>query len=106
MELERQIQIHCAPIKAFNFLRDKHLHTARDEFPVLALEKRTPGPVRVGTQFYEVVQMFPWLKGTIWSEITRYDPPRFLEERFWGTGMQGHLAYEFVPLDGGTLLTQ
>jgi hypothetical protein len=73
---------------------------------VLVLDKITPGPVGLGTQYYEVVQMFPWMKGAIWSEITRFEPPHFLEERFWGTGMQGHLAYEFRPLREATLLIQ
>jgi hypothetical protein len=52
------------------------------------------------------VIMLPGMKGVIWSEITRFVPPQYLEERFWGTGMHGTLAFEFVPHSGGTLLIQ
>jgi hypothetical protein len=106
MEFERRIQINCKPLEVFNFLRDKHLYPQKSSSPVLVLDKTTPGPVDEGTRYYEEVRMFPWLKGAIWSEITRFEPPRFLEERFWGTGMRGHVAYEIKPHTVGTLLIQ
>lgn len=62
--------------------------------------------MRVGTRYREVVRMFPLVKGTILSEVTRYQPSRFLEEEFRGAGMKGYLAYEFIPHKGGTKLIQ
>jgi len=50
--------------------------------------------------------MLPLVRGEILSEITRYEPDRFLEEQFEGAGMRGHLAYEFVPCGNGTELIQ
>lgn len=106
MEFERQIHIHRSPERVFAFLRDKHLFVQHSDSPVLALEKMTPGPVAVGTRYFEVVQMFPRIKGTIWSEVIQFEPPRKLGERFWGSGMRGTLEYEFIPHDGGTILIQ
>jgi hypothetical protein len=60
----------------------------------------------VGTCYREVVQMFPLIKGEILSSVQRYEEPRFLEESFRGTGMDGYLAYEFIPIEKGTLLIQ
>ena len=48
----------------------------------------TNGLPAVGTRYREVVQMLPFVRGEILSEITRYEPPSHLEERFWGAGMQ------------------
>jgi len=70
------------------------------------LEKTTPGPVGVSTCYREVVQMNPLVKGEIRSTIQRYEPSRFLEESFEGTGMHGYLAYEFIPVEEGTHLIQ
>lgn len=106
MEFERQISIQCPPLDVFYFLCNKHSYPFKQGSSVLVLNKITPGPVGLGTQHYEEVQMFPWLKGKIWSEVTRFEPPNFLEERFWGTGMRGHLAYQFKPHAGSTLLIQ
>lgn len=106
MEFERNITIHCKPEEAFIFLRDKDQYHQEPGSPVLTLEKTNSGPVGVGTRYREVVQMFPFVKGEILSTIQRYEPPRFLEESFEGTGMQGYLAYEFIPVEEGTLLIQ
>lgn len=106
MKFERNITIHCKPEEAFVFLRDKDQYPQEPESPVLSLEKTTPGPVEIGTGYREVVQMFPLVKGEIRSTIQRYEPPRFLEESFEGTGMYGYLAYEFIPVVEGTRLIQ
>jgi hypothetical protein len=74
--------------------------------PVLVLEKTTPGPPRVGTCYREVVQMLPFYRGEILSEITRFEPGEHLEEDFRGAGMWGHLAYQFLPQKEGTMLVQ
>ncbi len=50
--------------------------------------------------------MFPGMRVAIHSVVTRFEPPSHLEEDFAGAGMTGHLAYEFLPEDGGTRLAQ
>jgi hypothetical protein len=98
--------IERPPSHVFAFLRDKDLYPQEPGSPVLVLEKTTDGPPAVGTRYREVVQMLPLVRGEIRSEITRYEPDRYLEERFTGAGLQGHLAYEFVPRDAATELVQ
>ena len=73
---------------------------------MLVLEQTTPGPAGAGTRYREVVQMLPFVRGEILSVITRFDPGERLDEDFQGAGMKGHLAYRFVPEDGGTRLFQ
>lgn len=71
------------------------------------LDKITPGPVCVGTRYREVVQIFPFIAGEIFSEITRFEPPEWLDEQFEGPGpMDGHLSYQFTPHRDGTRLVQ
>jgi hypothetical protein len=50
--------------------------------------------------------MFPFVKGTIYSEITRFEPPEWLEESFESSWMRGHLSYQFIPNGEGTRLIQ
>ncbi len=106
MEFERSISIQRLPQDVFCFLRDKDQFPQEADSPVLVLEKTSPGPAGVGTRYREVVQMFPLVRGTILSEIRRYEPPVHLEETFEGTGMQGSLTYTFQATQGGTLLIQ
>ena len=106
MHFELSVTIERPPSDVFAFLRDKDLYPQEPGSPVLVLEKTTKGPPAVGTRYREVVQMLPLVRGEILSEITRYEPNRYLEERFKGSGMQGHLAYEFVPREAGTELVQ
>ena len=106
MYFEREIWIDRLPADVFAFLRDKDTYPQAADSPVLILERTTGGPVGVGTRYREVVRMFLCLKGEILSEITRYEPPRILEEDFWGSGMEGHLAYEFCTAGEGTRLIQ
>jgi hypothetical protein len=106
MNFELSIAINCAPATVFAFLRDIDRHPQKPDSPVLALEKTTPGPVGVGTRYREVVQMLPFVRGEILSEITRYEPSRYLEEDFAGAGMAGHLAYEILPEAQGARLIQ
>jgi hypothetical protein len=103
---ELTITIDHAPAGVFAFLRDKDRHPQKADSPVLLLQKTTPGPTGVGTRYREVVQMLPFFRGEILSEITRFEPGRALEEDFAGAGMKGHLAYQFLPADGGTQLIQ
>lgn len=106
MNFEISIWIQRPPADVFAFLRDKDLYPQENGSPVLVLEKTTPGQPGVGTRYSEVVQMLPFYRGEILSEITRYEPNEFLEEDFSGAGMKGHLAYQFLPENEGTLLIQ
>lgn len=106
MKFERSISICCTPEEAFSLLRDKDEFKQKPDSPVLSLKKITPGKVKVGTEYVEIVQMFPFFKGEIHSEIQLIEPPKKLEESFKGTGMDGYLAYEFIPEGKNTLLVQ
>ena len=106
MYFELSITIDRSPADVFAFLRDKDTYPQEDGSPVLILEKTTPGPPGVGARYREVVQMLPFVRGEIWSEITRFEPGEFLEEDFHGAGMAGHLAYQFLAEGGGTRLIQ
>jgi len=101
---ELSVVIRRSPGDVFAFLRDKDQIRQKENSPVLLIEKTTAGPTGVGTRYREVVQMLPFLRGEILSEITRCEPGRFLEEDFQGAGMQGHLAYQFLPEGEGTRL--
>jgi len=103
---ELSTSINRPPADVFVFLRDKDKYPQEEDSPVLALEKTTPGPPRVGTCYREVVQMLPFYRGEILSEITRFEPNEYLEEDFRGAGMVGHLAYQFLPEKEGTKLIQ
>jgi hypothetical protein len=106
MFFELSILIDRPPAEVFAFFRDKDKHPQEKGSAVLLLEKTTPGETGVGTRYREVVQMLPFYQGEILSEITRFEAHEYLEEDFWGAGMRGHLAYQFVSEGQGTLLTQ
>lgn len=106
MYFELEVTIHRDPSEVFAFLRDKDLYVQEPGSPVLALDKTTAGPPAVGTQYREVVRISPLVRATVFSQVTRFEPPRYLEEDFWGAAMRGHLAYEFIARDGGTVLVQ
>jgi len=106
MYFDLSITIDRPPGDVFAFLRDKDKFPQKPGSPVLALQQTTPGPPGVGTRYREVVQMLPFYRGVILSVITRFEPGAHLEEDFSGAGMKGHLAYTFLPEDGGTRLIQ
>jgi uncharacterized protein YndB with AHSA1/START domain len=106
MYFELSISIERPPADVFRFLRDKDKHPQEEGSPVLLLDKTTPGDPGVGTRYREVVQMLPFYRGEILSEITRFEPDEVLEEDFWGAGMEGHLAYQFLKEGQGTRLIQ
>jgi hypothetical protein len=106
MKFRRSIWIDRSPEEVFAFLRDKDSHAREPESPVELLQRTTPGAVRVGTRFLEIVRIMLFVRSRIESEITRVDPPWHLEERFSARRMCGYLAYHFVPEHGGTLLVQ
>jgi len=106
MNFELSITIKSSPEEVFAFLRDKDLHEQEPGSPVILLEKTTTSHTGIGTCYREVVQMLPFYQGTIISEITCFEPPHWLEEKFSGAGMRGYLSYQFVPEGDGTRLIQ
>ena len=106
MNFELAITINCPQKKVFLFLRDKDQHIQKEGSPVLVLERITDAPVSIGTRYREVVQMMPFYKSEILSVLTRYEPYEYLEEDFSGTGMKGHLAYQFIDQGEATKLIQ
>ena len=106
MKFRRCVWIKRPPSVVFEFLRDKDAFRHPPGSPVLVLERTTPGPVRSGTKFLEIVRIMPLVRLRVESEITRVEPPRHLEEKFSSRRMRGYLAYEFIPERGGTLLVQ
>jgi uncharacterized protein YndB with AHSA1/START domain len=106
MEFEFNIVINRPPADVFAFFRDKDQHPRGDSSPVTVLEKTTSGPYGVGTRYREVVRMLPFMEGEILSEITRFEPPAHLEEKWWSSGMEGELAYHFESTGESTRLTQ
>ena len=106
MYFELTILIKRSPADVFVFLRDKDKYPQKEGSPVLLLEKTTPGPVAIGTRYREVVQMLPFYRGEIVSEITRIEQNERLEEDFKGAGMHGHLAYHFLQENERTILIQ
>lgn len=106
MNFELSIAIDRAPADVFAFLRDIDQHPQKPGSPVLALEKTTPGPVGVGTRYREVVQMLPFARGEIRSQITRFEPPEHLVMGFAGAGMSGSLAYQILSKGAGSCLIQ
>lgn len=106
MNFELAITIQRPVAEVFAFLRDKDQSPQKAGSPVLVLEKTTSGPVHVGTRYREVVQMLPFYRGEILSEITRVEANKRLEEDFHGAGMHGHLAYQFTEQENGTRVIQ
>ncbi len=106
MRFELSIFILRQPEECFAFLRDKDTYPQKPGSAVLVLDKTTPGPAGVGTRYREVVRMFPFVTEEILSEITRFDPPEWLDETFESSWMRGDLSYQFVPEGEGTRLIQ
>jgi len=101
-----RIQINKPPNEVFTFLCNKDSYKQQNGSPVLLLEKTTPGAIRVGTCYREIVQMMPFIKREMLSKVTRYEPGSVLEEEWAGAGMKGVLTYYFHPNSGGTELIQ
>ena len=106
MFFELSITIDRSPTDVFAFLRDIEQHPQEEGSKVLLLEKMTAGQTGVGTRYREVVQMLPFVKGEIISEITHFQPDERLEMDWHGGSMEGDLAYHFEPVGNGTNLIQ
>lgn len=112
MEFEFTAVIYCPLVDVFALFRDIDQYNEHKGSPVPVLDKITDGPVGAGTRYREVVRMMPGIKVlhsirmTILSEVTGYEPERYLASDWRSTVMEGHLAYTFEPVDGGTRVNQ
>ena len=112
MDFEFTAVIHCPPADVFALFRDVDQYNEHEGSPVPVLDKITDGPVGVGTRYREVVIMIPFIEAlrfvtmTILSEITEYEPERRLSSWWRSSVMEGRLAYDFAPVDGGTHVVQ
>ena len=106
MLVKLKISINKPPSEPFNFLSKKDEFKQPSSSPVLLLEKTTPGPLGVGTCYREVVQMMPFVKRDMLSEVTRFEPFSVLEEKWRGGSMEGTLTYFFNPIPEGTEIVQ
>ena len=106
MLVKLRIEISKPPADIFNFLCNKDTFKQTSDSPVLSLEKTTTGPPGVGTRYREVVQMMPFMKGVILSEVSRFEPFSVLEEQWSGASMKGILTYFFNPIPSGTEVVQ
>ena len=98
------VDIRKAPEEVFEYLANIQDVQQPEGSPVLALDLTTPGPPRLGSKYREVVQMLPFFKGEIFSEITAFEPSRVLELAWTGPGMKGTDRYELASSQGGTRL--
>jgi uncharacterized protein YndB with AHSA1/START domain len=106
MDFEFTAVIHCPLADVFALFRDVDQYNKPGGSPVPVLDKITEGPVGVRTRYREVVEMMSFVTMTILSEITDYEPERYLASRWWSNVMEGHLAYEFELVDGGVRVVQ
>lgn len=106
MRFEFKIEISAPVSVVYNFFRDKHLHTQEQGSAVILIEKISPGPVNLGTQFREVVRVFPWYQMEIRSEVTGFEQGTRIAEKFWGPAMHGNLEYRLSVMGSGTTLVQ
>lgn len=106
MEFQRTTVINRPLHEVFAFFRDIDQHAGRKGTVVPVYDKVTPGPVGVGTRYWEVVQLLPFVTGEIVTEVVGYEPGRRLTYRYVALGMPGELTYLFEAVEGGTRLVQ
>jgi len=90
----------------FAFFRDVDQHAGKEGTRVPVYDKVTPGPAGVGTRYREVVQVLPFVRGEMLSEIIEYEEGKRLGYQFEGMAMEGELAYTFEAVEGGTRVVQ
>jgi carbon monoxide dehydrogenase subunit G len=102
MEFSLSIAVDRPVAEVFAFLEDMRNHPQEERSQVILVERLTPEPVGVGTQFREKVQMLPFVQVEMMSEITQHDPNARIEIAWHGGGMEGVLTYSFESQSGVT----
>jgi uncharacterized protein YndB with AHSA1/START domain len=72
---------------------------------VVASEKTSSGPVAVGTTIRQDLKIVG-RRQEGWVEVTNYDPPHRLEQRFTTGPVHGTMRYSLTALDGATKVLQ
>ncbi len=93
-------------VAVFGFFKDIEKHAGKEGTVVPVYDKLTPGQVREGTRYREVVQLAPFLRGEILSEVTCYQEGLRLGYQFSGLGLDGELNYLFYKVAEGTRVVQ
>ncbi|NIM95838.1 MAG: hypothetical protein GTO18_19225 [Anaerolineales bacterium] len=104
MEIDLSIEIDRTASEVFSFIKDMENHAQEEGTNVLRVEKITDGQVGIGTQYREVVRMFPFLQVDMFNEVTRYEPNEVIEFTWRGGGMRGVFAYYVESKNGGSNL--
>jgi len=105
MEINLSIDIDRPTSEVFAFLRAMENHPQEEGSKVLLVEKTTRGDVNVGARYREIVQMLPFIRVDMFSEVTRYEPNECIELTWHGGGMEGVLTYYFESHNDGMRLT-
>jgi len=74
MEFKFKIVINKPPETVFAFFRDVDKHAACKGSIIPEYFTITPSPRRVGTQYLEVVQFSPFVRGKVLSEVVGLEP--------------------------------
>jgi uncharacterized protein YndB with AHSA1/START domain len=104
MEFELSAEIDRPASQVFAFLADLRNHPQEEGTKVLSVEKTTSGPIGPGTRFREIVQMLPFVRVEMVSEVSAYEPDERIVFTWRGGGMEGDLILSFHEQNGGTLL--
>ena len=102
MEFSLSIAVDRPVAEVFAFLEDMRNHPQEEGTQVILVERLTPEPVGVGTQFREVVQTLPFVQVEMISEVTQYARNERIEIAWHGGGMEGVLTYSFESQNGMT----
>jgi hypothetical protein len=106
MEFEFVVIIERPVRDVFGFFRDIDHHAGKPKTVVPVYDMITPGPVGLGTRYREVVQMAPFIRWEVISEIISYQPEHCLGYRFSGLGLDGELEYSIEQVASGTQVVQ
>ena len=106
MDFEFTAVIESPIDRVFAFLKDIDHHAGKEGTVVPVYDKITPGPVKVGTRYREVIRLLPFISGEMISEVTAFEPGCRLGYVFSGMGMDGDLVYSFRETSVGTEVVQ
>ncbi len=95
MEFEFKTTINRPLEDVFAFFRDVDQYGGWKGSIVPVFDKTTPGPVRIGTRYYEVVQILPFVTGKVFTEVIGFETNKRLAYKFVALGMEGALIYLF-----------
>jgi carbon monoxide dehydrogenase subunit G len=104
VEIKLSIEISRPVEQVFEFLHDFENHHRERNSQVLHVERITSGPSGVGSRYRETVQMLPLVKTVFTTEVSQFEPPRFLQFTWSGGGMEGVLEFSLESTGDRTRL--